>query len=316
MFGKIAAKLPKSLTALRSRAMTTKISRWLERVGLSTLNQGPNMTPHGMIAAHAVDRTHPIDPQVRQRILDSLDAIAAQHDVRVLFACESGSRGWGFASPDSDYDVRFIYVHRPEWYLRVLPGRDVIELPIDDVLDVGGWDLRKTLGLIRKGNAVPAEWLDSPVVYRQYAAFAKQLREALQATCQPQHVFHHYLHMAQTQWSRSRSRQRVRLKNYFYVLRPLLAALWIERESTWPPMPFHELFDALVTDPSVREAVDVLLEYKRSAGEAREGEPVPAIDDWVEVQLQRLVAHRPVVAAPDFGVLDRLLFDTVMGRVC
>ena len=86
---------------------------------------------------------HPIDPEVRLRVMQALEDVEAQHNVRVLFACESGSRGWGFASPDSDCDVRFVYVHQPEWYLRVEPQRDVIELPISDELDISGWELRK-----------------------------------------------------------------------------------------------------------------------------------------------------------------------------
>lgn len=113
---------------------------------------------------------HPIDPHVRTRVLVELEAIEQRHDVRVLFACESGSRGWGFASPDSDYDVRFLYVHKPEWYLRVEPQRDVIERPIDDVLDVSGWELRKALQLMRRSNPTLFEWLDSPVIYREDAA--------------------------------------------------------------------------------------------------------------------------------------------------
>jgi predicted nucleotidyltransferase len=135
---------------------------------------------------------------------------------------------------------------------------------------------------------------------------------ATAGACQPQHLFHHYLHMALGNWTRCSGRDPVHLKRYFYVLRPLLAALWIEREGTWPPMPFHELFDALVTDPGVREAVDALLEHKRRVGEAREGKPVPAIDAWIEVQLQRLAMYRPATTVPDFSVPDRLLFDTVM----
>lgn len=260
-----------------------------------------------------MDHAHPVDPRVRQRIAASLDAIEARRDVRILFACESGSRGWGFASPDSDYDVRFIYVHRPEWYLRVVPGRDVIELPVDDVLDVNGWDLRKTLGLIRKGNATPAEWLDSPVVYQEDAAFARHLREALKATCQPQHVFRHYLHMALGQWRHLHGKETVRLKKYFYVLRPLLAALWIEREGTWPPMPFHALLDAMVADAHVRSAVDDLLCRKRDVDEAGQIEPVGVIDIWIQIRFQRLADHRPSEPRPDFHVLDRLLFETVMG---
>ncbi len=100
---------------------------------------------------------HPIDPTVRSEIERHLAAIEADHDVRILFACESGSRGWGFASPDSDYDVRFLYVHPLPWYLRVSPPRDVIEVPISGVLDINGWELRKALGLLKKGNATLVE---------------------------------------------------------------------------------------------------------------------------------------------------------------
>ena len=85
-------------------------------------------------------------------ILEKLDAIEAEHGVQILYACESGSRGWGIASQDSDYDVRFIYCHRRDWYLAVGEPRDVIELPINDVLDINGWDLRKALQLMRKSN--------------------------------------------------------------------------------------------------------------------------------------------------------------------
>ena len=103
--------------------------------------------------------SHPVSDAIRERVLAELSSIEQQHDVRVLFACESGSRGWGFASPDSDYDVRFVYVHQPEWYLRVEPQRDVIELPISDELDISGWELRKALQLMHRSNPTLLEWL-------------------------------------------------------------------------------------------------------------------------------------------------------------
>lgn len=262
---------------------------------------------------NATGENYPIDPSVRGRILECLDAIETQHDVRVLFACESGSRGWGFASPDSDYDVRFIYVHRLPWYLRVKPGRDVIELPIDDELDVSGWELRKTLGLVRSGNATPAEWLDSPVVYRESTVFMERMGDALRATCQPPRVFHHYLHMALRQWRRCHAGETVRLKRYFYVLRPLLAALWIEREGSWPPMPFPALLDATVEDKTVRSAIDALLMRKREALEAREAEPVDVIDAFITSRLAQFQDNEVAGDAtiPDFAVLDKLLCEFV-----
>ena len=104
-----------------------------------------------------------ISPKIRQEIEARLAAIEAAEGVRYLLAVESGSRAWGFPSPDSDYDIRFVYVRKRDWYLRLEPGRDVIEAPIEDEIDLNGWDIRKTLGLMLKSNAVVSEWLSSPI---------------------------------------------------------------------------------------------------------------------------------------------------------
>ncbi len=89
---------------------------------------------------------------MERTIKAGLAEIEAQENVRIVYACESGSRAWGFPSSDSDYDVRFIYLHPLEWYLSIEKRRDVIERPITGVLDVNGWDLRKALQLFRKSN--------------------------------------------------------------------------------------------------------------------------------------------------------------------
>lgn len=179
---------------------------------------------------------HPIDPETRTEIEQRLAIIESEHNVRVLFACESGSRGWGFASPDSDYDVRFIYVHPLPWYLHVSKERDVIELPISDVLDINGWELRKALGLLKKGNATLIEWLDSPIVYRADTTFLDGIRAAACKTYQPERSFHHYVHMARGNYRMYLRGDMVRLKKYLYVLRPLLATLWIEQGRGIAPM--------------------------------------------------------------------------------
>lgn len=171
---------------------------------------------------------HLIDPAVRAKIDTRLAVIEGERSVRVLFACESGSRGWGFASPDSDYDVRFLYVHPLPWYLQVSAGREVIELPISGDLDMNGWELRKALGLLKKGNATLIEWLDSPVIYRADERFLHAMRDAARLTHRPERSFHHYVHMARKNYREYLRGDTVRLKKYLYVLRPLLAALWIE----------------------------------------------------------------------------------------
>ena len=89
---------------------------------------------------------------MRKKIKEQLRRIEDAENIKILLAVESGSRAWGFASPDSDYDVRFVYIRSLEDYLRLDAIRDVIELPIDDVLDINGWDLQKTLRLLHKWN--------------------------------------------------------------------------------------------------------------------------------------------------------------------
>lgn len=260
------------------------------------------------------DDGHPVSADVRRRVLGELARIEREHEVRVLFACESGSRGWGFASLDSDYDVRFIYVHRPEWYLRVMSPRDVIECPIADDLDVSGWELRKTLRLVRGGNTAPAEWLDSPIVYRADADIAPEIRVAIDAVFRPERAFHHYLHMARGNYRGSLQGETVRLKKYFYVLRPVLAAEWIARGLGRPPMRFEALLEVLVPAGDLRAAIDELLRVKRDALEVERGPRVDVINAFIEVQFERLAQHAPQPASGiDPSVLDRLLHRVVLG---
>ncbi|HEY9101657.1 nucleotidyltransferase domain-containing protein [Chitinimonas sp.] len=228
---------------------------------------------------------HPVSAAVRERVEKELTAIEARHQVKVLFACESGSRGWGFASPDSDYDVRFVYVHRPEWYLRVEPQRDVIELPISDELDISGWELRKALQLLRRSNPTLFEWLDSPLVYREDAALAGQLRALAPSFFSSRKGRWHYLSMAKKNFRGYLLGDTVRLKKYLYVLRPLLAALWVDAGRGMPPMRFADLADAMVSDVALRDEINQLLAVKMAAGEAEYGARFPLIHDFIEREL-------------------------------
>ena len=195
---------------------------------------------------------------VHDEILHRLDKIESDHGVRVLFACESGSRAWNFASGDSDYDVRFLYVHRRDWYLGIDTDarRDVIELPIEDELDINGWDLRKALRLLRKSNPPLLEWIGSPIVYREAGALAERLRVLRETFCSPRACAYHYFHMARGNYRDYLKGPEVRLKKYLYVLRPLLGVKWIEAGFGVVPTPFPELVDRL-TDGALREAIDV-----------------------------------------------------------
>ncbi|NKI70888.1 nucleotidyltransferase [Collimonas pratensis] len=269
-----------------------------------------------MHAAYDYDTAHPIDPDVRIQINATLAQVEAEHAVKILLACESGSRGWGFASPDSDYDVRFIYVHQPDWYLTVFPGRDVIELPISEVYDVSGWDLRKALGLLRNGNATLVEWLSSPVVYRADPAFLSALQAAAGQVSRPDRSFHHYLHMARKNYREHLQGEMVRLKKYLYVLRPLLACIWIEQQRGAVPMRFQDLVDAIVGDLALKNAIAELLVVKRRAKESEHAPAMPLINQFIERELQRFSHDAPPLQPQqqDFSVLDRLLRDTVLAQ--
>lgn len=229
--------------------------------------------------------------EISTRVGDALAQIENEQDVQVLFACESGSRAWGFASLDSDYDVRFIYVHRRDWYLSIDQGRDVIERPIAEDLDVSGWDLRKALRLLKKSNPPLLEWLKSPIVYQCETKFVDQFADLAHQFYSPRRCFAHYLHMAR---GNARDyligREVVSLKKYLYVFRPLLACRWIERGHGQVPMRFDELLAGVLEETEVRAALTELVERKRAGVELAVAPPVAILSAFIEAELPRLEA--------------------------
>jgi len=199
------------------------------------------------------------------RIHAALTQLEATQPIRVLYACESGSRAWGFPSPDSDYDVRFIYVHQPDWYLALDDGPDTLNFPIDNELDLGGWELRKALKLLRNSNAALFEWLQSPIVYHEALGFRAQLQPLLSTTFNPRAGLHHYLGLVRRGVDKELLPEQVRLKKLFYALRSALAARWIRERRTVPPMEFEVLRALLPTE--LNHLVDELLLRKSTADE-------------------------------------------------
>lgn len=251
---------------------------------------------------------------IREKIEEHLAQIEDTYHVTILFACESGSRAWGFESPDSDYDVRFIYVHRLDWYLRVSPQRDVIELPINDLLDINGWELRKALGLLKKGNATLLEWLQSPIVYHKRRYFEKRMRlEAIAQCYQPERAFYHYLHMAQRNYREYLQGDQVRLKKYLYVLRPIFAARWIEQHNTFPPIVFETLFQHMVNEAMpTHHIVRLLLQQKMQALETEYTSKILALNDYISAELARLSKVKLANnTSNNDGILDNIFNDMV-----
>lgn len=231
-----------------------------------------------------------------EEILRRLSQIEEEEQVQIFYACESGSRAWGFPSADSDYDVRFLYLRSRNWYLSidVEDRRDVIERPINDELDISGWDLRKALKLLRKSNPPLLEWLTSPTVYQEKFTITKGPRELVPEFYAPVACAHHYLHMAQGNYREYLKGDVVRVKKYFYVLRPLLAIRWIEQESDVMPMEFGALLERSVESAELKRAIEELLEQKKAGKELDSGPRIDVIREFIERELRRLEAELKV----------------------
>ncbi|WP_434752643.1 nucleotidyltransferase domain-containing protein [Paenibacillus amylolyticus] len=256
-----------------------------------------------------------VDQTMRDIIAKQLAQIEQEEQVRIIYACESGSRAWGFPSQDSDYDVRFIYVRPLEWYLSIEEQRDVIERPISDQLDINGWDIRKALKLFRKSNPPLLEWLQSPIQYDEQYSVAEQIRALSPLTFSPKSCMYHYLNMAKGNFRDYLQGEQVKIKKYFYVLRPLLACGWIERYETMPPMAFDELVETLIPagTPLYTEIHDLL--RRKKAGEEMDMEPqLPAIQKYITAQIAHVEQSAAGIegqATVEIDVLNRIFQSAV-----
>src|SRR6266700_297121 len=246
-------------------------------------------------------------------IKNTLHTIAAKEDVRILYACESGSRAWGFASQDSDYDVRFLYVRPIEAYLHLDSPRDVIERPLVDELDVNGWDIIKALRLLRKSNPPLLEMLFSPIVYLEETAIVSELRALVQHFYSPSALFYHYRHMAEGNYRQYiQDKSEVALKKYLYVLRPLVAMLYLEQCQQVPPTSFLETLASVHLNEAIRADIHELVERKMAGGEIGTGIPYTSLNDFIDEHLQKW--QQPESEQRDVAAITREL-ERVLQRV-
>jgi predicted nucleotidyltransferase len=244
---------------------------------------------------------------MREVIRRELASLESRANITILLAVESGSRAWGFPSPDSDYDVRFLYVRPKTEYLRLQPRRDVIEHLLDDTLDINGWDIDKALRLMHGSNPTLFEWLSSPVVYQEHP-FARELRAASGAYFLAKPGLHHYLSMAAGNYREYLKGESVRLKKYFYVLRPLLACRHILSHGTPPPMLFETLLRSEM-DAALIPVVERLLEQKRQTPELGEGPRIGALNAFIETEIASLeerISRLPRAGEADWDALNAL----------
>ena len=238
---------------------------------------------------------------IQKEIQENLDRIEKKHHVRILLAVESGSRAWGFASPDSDYDVRFIYMQDPLEYLRIDPGKDVIEWQLDEVLDINGWDLKKALQAFGKGNPNVMEWANSPIVYKRDAEWDRIIEAAVLYFSEKTALCHYY-GTARHTLEGFLTGEKIRYKKYFYAFRPLLCCRWIERFHKAPPMEFEKLMVLFEIEeeglgPSLYAAIRDLLERKAVTEEKDLNPQIPEIIDFIRNECMR--QKQISAAAPD-----------------
>lgn len=218
-----------------------------------------------------------------------LATLRRAHGVEIPLAIESGSRAWGFPSPDSDYDCRFIFVRTADDYLSLYPKRDVIETPLEGVLDVNGWDLAKALKLLLKGNAVVVEWLTSPIIYSADQWFRDEFTALAARVANRDLVAHHYLHLGERQrHAYFADGKQFRLKKLFYALRPAAALRWLRTHPGHAVAPMH--FPTLIANceaPSdVRALVDALIARKAVTRELGSGSLPELLADFIDCEFE------------------------------
>jgi uncharacterized protein len=226
--------------------------------------------------------------KIRQEIESRLKKIEQEEEVSILYACESGSRAWGFPSADSDYDVRFIYIHFHDWYLSIDDKRDVIERKISDLIDISGWDIRKALKLLQKSNPPLLEWLNSPIIYQQRSDIVKKIKLLIPEYYSPKSCLYHYLHMAEGNFREYLKGEIVWMKKYFYVLRPILACKWIVSGYGVVPMELEQLINKLVEDDELKAVMNELLRRKKEGQELDRAPRISVISEFIEAELERL----------------------------
>ncbi len=249
---------------------------------------------------------------MNQLIKDELRRIEMENNIDILYAVESGSRAWGFASVDSDYDVRFIYKRPKDFYLRLEKSRDTLEFMLPNDLDVSGWDIDKTLKLLRSSNPSLIEWINSPIVYKTTPEF-KLISDELKRCFSVKTGTYHYLSMAKNNYMTYFGGETVSVKKYFYVLRPILAAKYILKTKTPPPVPFVDLMKSELDD-EMKGYFDELLAIKMSAKEKHNIPHMQVVDDYIEANIAKIEEELQVLPKEEpieWDALDKLFCDLI-----
>lgn len=221
---------------------------------------------------------------MKKEIVNRLKEIEAVNGIRILHAVETGSRAWGFPSPDSDYDVRFTYVEDLDWHLSLREKKDTMNPPIIDDLDITGWEIKKVLGLLWKSNVSLLERLQSPIIYLDNSLFSCGIEGLAKSCFSPVAVMHHYNSMAKKYYHGFMEKDSVRLKSYCYALRTAVAGKWVREVNEIPPIVFSNMFD--VIEKGTLDEILGMISIKSGESESYTHKRFPRIDDFLKVTIE------------------------------
>jgi predicted nucleotidyltransferase len=206
---------------------------------------------------------------MENKIKKYLAEIEIEKNVTILYACETGSRAWGFPSPDSDYDIRFIYKHHKDWYMGITEGKDTIERMLENNdIDISGWDIRKSLRLLLKSNPPLLEWIQSPIIYKTDRDFLNGISLLAKSSYSKIATIHHYLSMAKKSFEEFSDKPEMKLKKFFYALRTAIACKWILERDEIPPIDFRIMLEGLKLSQEIKLKIYDLIKLKSTVGES------------------------------------------------
>ncbi len=165
---------------------------------------------------------------------------------------------------------------------------------------------KKILKLLYKSNPSVFEWLTSPIIYKSMPE-AELLKKTVEEYFSIKKVLYHYYSMAQTNYREHLKSEEVRLKKYFYALRPILAASYVIKHSCQPPIKFTDLMKSELPN-ELKEIVKNLLVLKKSETEMGLAKKIPELNNYIEDKLlylkEKVVNYEESVK--DWEKLDEL----------
>jgi len=246
-----------------------------------------------------------------EKIKSLLKAVEEKYNVEILYACETGSRAWGFPSPDSDFDIRFLYRHEKDWYLSLDTRKDTIEFMVDKDWDITGWDLKKSLLLLKRSNAALIERFQSPVVYYADEGFTTAFKQLALDYYSPIAVFYHHHSLAASFWEELKAPEKIKLKKYFYLLRSLLSCYWITKDQSLLPMHIEGLMEK-ISGP-IKEEIRELIALKATVGEKYVHTISPNLYQWTKELWGTIEAGKDKLAVNnrDISQLNEFFLKTI-----